>query len=297
MKGGDVILLQALKALSAAGALERMNVTVIMTGDEEHSGEPLELARRSLREAAESADVAIGFEDGDGKAQHAVIARRGSSSWTLRVTGTPAHSSQIFTEEIGPGAIFEAARILDLFRERMAGEMYLTFSPGIVLGGTEADLDESGFRGTAFGKGNVVAERAVVEGDLRAVSPKQLEKAKSEMREIVARHLPHTGAEITFDDSYPPMAPSPGNRRLLSLYDEVSRDLSLGPVTATDPRDAGAADVSFTAAKVAMAIDGVGLKGSGGHTSQETADLAQLPAQAKRAAILLYRLSRSGKPR
>jgi glutamate carboxypeptidase len=297
MKGGDVILLLALQALSAAGELDGMSVTVIMTGDEERSGDPLQVARRSLIEAAGNADVAIGFEDGDGKSEHAVIARRGASSWTLRVTGTPAHSSQIFTAAVGPGAIFEAARILELFRAKMAGEEYLTFSPGVILGGTDVDLDESQSRGTAFGKSNVVAGHAVVQGDLRTVSPSQLEKAQAEMRAIVARSLPHTGSEITFDDSYPPMAPSEGNRRLLRLYDRVSRDLGFGPVTATDPRDAGAADVSFTAAKVEMAIDGLGLKGKGGHTVQETADLGMLAVQAKRAAVLLHRLAGAGDSR
>jgi glutamate carboxypeptidase len=62
-------------------------------------------------------------------------------------------------------------------------------------------------------------------------------------------------------------------------------------VTAVDPREAGAADVSFVAGKVSMAIDGVGLMGSGGHTVQETADLARLAPQAKRVAVLLARLA------
>jgi glutamate carboxypeptidase len=297
MKGGDVILVQSLKALLSAGVLDRMRVTVLMTGDEERPGEPIPAARRSLIEAARGADFAIGFEDGDGKPDHAVIARRGSSSWTLRVTGTPAHSSQIFTPEFGAGANFETARVLNEFRERMAGERYLTFSPGLVLGGTTVDLEPSLSRGTAFGKGNVIAGHAVAEGDLRTVSPEQLERAKRTMREIAARHLPGTASEITFEDDYPPMAPTEGNRRLLRLYDRVSRDLGFGPVTATDPADAGAADVSFAAGQVTMALDGIGLKGRGGHTVGETADLTMLAVQTKRAAVHLHRLAGPGGPR
>ena len=140
----------------------------------------------------------------------------------------------------------------------------------------------------------MIAEHATAEGDLRTVSPEQLERAKKTMREIAARHLPRTASEIAFEDDYPPMAPSEGNRRLLSLYDRVSRDLGFGPVTATDPGDAGAADVSFAAGLVTMAIDGIGLKGRGGHTVEETADLAMLPIQTKRAAVLLYRLAGAG---
>jgi glutamate carboxypeptidase len=41
-----------------------------------------------------------------------------------------------------------------------------------------------------------------------------------------------------------------------------------------------------------MALDGIGLSGQDDHTDKETADLRMLPAQTKRAAVLLYRLSK-----
>jgi glutamate carboxypeptidase len=293
MKGGDVIIVQALKALKAAGALDRMTIAVVMNGDEEHPGEPLAAARRALVDAAAGAAAAIGFEDGDGDPHNANTARRGAASWTLRSTGTPAHSSQIFHDDVGPGAIFETARVLEGFRVRLAAQPYLTFSPGVAIGGTAVALDAPQNQGTASGKTNVVAKQMVVQGDLRTLSPEQLASAKAAMREIAARPLPHTTSAIEFDDGYPPMAPTEGNRRLLALYDAVSRDLGLGPVTATDPWKAGAADVSFVAARVAMALDGIGLAGKDDHTDRETADLAMLPGLTKRAAVLLYRLSRA----
>jgi len=291
MKGGDVIIIQAMKALAAAGALDGMRLTVIMTGDEEKAGAPLKLARKALLDAAQGMEAAIAFEDGDGNPGTAVISRRGSTSWSLRTTGTRAHSSQIFRADIGAGAIYEAARILTGFYDELRDDPYLTFNPGVLLGGTDVDLDAEAARGTAFGKDNVIAENAVASGDLRALSVEARERAKARMLAIVAEHLPHTSAELTFHDSYPPMAPSEGNRRLLKRYDQVSRDLGLGPVTAVDPRAAGAADVSFISGLVPMAIDGVGLMGSGGHTVHETADLRTLPTQTQRAALLLYRLA------
>jgi glutamate carboxypeptidase len=219
-----------------------------------------------------------------------VIARRGYSGWQIDVSGTPAHSSQIFTEGVGDGAAFEMARILDGFRRELAGERYLTFNPGAVLAGTRVDYDDDRAEGNASGKGNVIAGHAVAGGDLRTLTPDQLVSAKSRMRGIVSRHLPGTSAEIAFRDGYPPLAPTDGNRRLLSLYDQASRDLGFGAVSAVDPGDAGAADISFTAGRVDMALDGIGLMGSGGHTVEETADLATLPSQTKRAALLMYRL-------
>lgn len=292
MKGGNVVMLHALRALQAVEVLDELNVTVVLTGDEERSGRPLDSARAVLVDAARQADVAIGFEDGDGNPQTAVIARRGSGSWRLEVNGKPAHSSQIFQPEIGAGAIYEASRVLTAFREGLSDEKDLTFNPGVILGGTDVDFDGAEAKGSAFGKNNVIAEHALVLGDLRAVSPEQYDRATAKMRAIVMDHLPHTEAKITLSPSYPPMGATPANRELLALYDEVSRDLGFGPVEAVNPRNAGAADVSFAAGHVAMALDGIGLMGTGGHTVDETADLTTLPMQTQRAAVLLLRLAR-----
>ncbi|GJM11838.1 MAG: peptidase M20 [Pseudohongiella sp.] len=290
MKGGNVIMLQALRALDEIGLLSRMDITVVLTGDEELSGDPLSLSKKAIIDAAEYADVAIGFEDGDGNPATANISRRGSSGWTLQVKGTPAHSSQVFREDIGPGAIYETARILLLFLENLQQEENLTFNPGRIIGGTEISHDTESSSGTAFGKNNVVAESALVTGDLRAVSLEQLERARSTMREIVAANFPHTSAEIAFDDGYPPLAPTDGNAELLDVYSQASADLGFGRVAPVNPRLAGAADVSFTSGLVDMAIDGLGLSGSGGHTVDETALMTALPSQSKRAALLMYRL-------
>ena len=290
MKGGDVIIVEALRALKTAGVLDRLSITVVMHGDEEDAGAPLDAARAALTDAAKRSQIALGFEDGSGDPHTAVISRRSAGSWTLRTTGVPGHSSQIFRDEIGAGAMFEAARILEGFRERLGGQQYLTFNPGVVLGGSEVKYDTAQGGGTAFGKTNVVAKETVVSGDLRALSPEQLERAKATMREVVAQHLPKTTAELTFDDGYPPMAPTDGNRRLLAVHDSVSRALGFGPVVAVDPSRAGAADVSFAAPYVPMVIDALGLAGHDDHSDKETANLAWLPRLTKRAAVLIYRL-------
>jgi len=291
MKGGDVIILYALKALKDAGTLDRMNVTVVFDGDEEDSGTPTAEARRTLVDAAEGATVALGFEDGAADPRTAVISRRSAGSWTVRTTGHPAHSSQIFKPEVGAGAVYEASRIVHEFYTRLSNEPYLTFNPGMIVGGTLVDVDTDGTVGKASGKRNVVAEHAVVTGDLRTLSPEQLAKAQSTMRDVVSHHLPLTNADISFDEGYPPMAPTDGNRRLLAMYDKASRDLGFGGVEAVDPSRAGAADVSFVAHVVPMLIDGIGLSGHDDHTESETADLRWLGPQTKRAALLMYRLT------
>ncbi len=292
MKGGNVIILESARALDAAGVLDDISLIVVMTGDEERSGRPLDLARKALVDAAIESDIAIGFENGDGDPGTAVVARRSSSSWQLTVTGTPAHSSQVFTDRVGAGAIYEAARILTGFYEQLRHEENLTFNPGLILGGTDVEYDQSQARGSTFGKNNVVAEHATVSGDLRAISPAQIELAKSVMQQVVADHLPQTHAELTFSDGYPPLAPLDGNYKLLDQFSAVSEDLGFGPVAPVNPRNAGAADIAFVSGHVAMAMDGIGLGGADDHTVNETGHLWTLPMQTKRAAILLYRLSR-----
>ena len=160
-----------------------------------------------------------------------------------------------------------------------------------MLGGSSLSINADGDEGKASGKHNVISKEVVVTGDMRTISPEQLARASQAMRDIVAKHLPLTTAEITFDDGYPPMAPSEGNQRLLGVYDRASRDAGSGPVVGVDPSRAGAADVSFIAHIVPMKIDGIGLSGHDDHSDKETADLRMLPSQAKRAALVLHRIT------
>ena len=85
MKGGDVVIIQALKALKAAGALDAMHIVVVMTGDEEDGGRPLAASRAALVAAAKGAQYAIGFENGDSNIAHAVSARR-SAARSIRLS-------------------------------------------------------------------------------------------------------------------------------------------------------------------------------------------------------------------
>jgi glutamate carboxypeptidase len=292
MKGGNVIIVAALKALKAAGALDDMNLIVVMTGDEEDSGDPQALAREALVNAAKGAQYALGFEDGPADPRYAVTARRGTSSWRLEVKARTGHSSQIFRQDIGYGANYELARIVDGFRRRLAGEQHLTFNPSLILGGTTLDIDEVLSKGSASGKTNVIAARAVAIGDLRTLSKEQLQRARETMKAVAAEGpLGQTEATLTFEDGYPSLPPTEGNAKLLAQYDRASRDVGAGPVTAVSPDRAGAADVSFISGIVPNILDGLGLMGRDDHSPSETADLTTLPSQTKRAALLLYRLN------
>ncbi len=292
MKGGDVVILQALAALHSEGLLQEMNVMVVMTGDEELSGEPLSESKKALIEGAKWADIALGFENGDGNPATANVARRSSSGWTLKVNGNAAHSSQVFQDRVGAGAIYEASRILYQFYTELKDMKNLTYNPGVFLGGTTVTHDVEMDQGTAFGKSNVVSKDVTVTGDIRSVSKDQLSEAMKKMQAIVADNLPGTSATITFSEGYPPFSPTDGNYELLKQFSQVSQDLGFGNVDAVDPRNAGAADISFTSDYIEMGLDGLGMAGADDHTVNETGDLKALPIQSKRAAVLMYRLTR-----
>ena len=292
MKAGNVTIVYALKALLEAGALRDIPVVVVYSGDEEKTGTPLSISREHLVEAGKWADVALGFESAvtfDGT-DWATIARRSSSSWVLEVAGKQAHSSAIFRDDVGAGAIFEAARILNGFYDEVRGEEYLTFNAGTIQGGTDVEYDAQQNRGKTFGKRNVVPRKVIVHGGIRTISQEQLERTRDKMRAVVAASLPNTSATIRFWDRYPSMPPTEGNRQLQVAMSGVNEALGRGPMPALDPARRGAADISFVA-PYADSLAGLGALGTGGHTPDESLDLTSLPLAIKRAAILIYRLN------
>lgn len=293
MKGGDVIIIEALRALHKAGALDGAAITVLFTGDEENAGEPLEVSRGDMVAAAKRSDVALSFEatvtDRDGRAT-GTIGRRSSSSWTLQVKGKQGHSSGIFGRDAGYGAIYEAVRIVDAFRRDVI-EPDLTFNPGLIVGGTQTTHDEANARATAQGKNNVIANTATVTGDMRYLTYEQRDRARAKMQAITAQSLPGASATISFQDSYPPMAPTAGNRQLLAAYSQASDDAGLGTVAAFPPGLRGAGDIQFVAPYI-DSLDGLGAAGKGAHSPDEDLDIASIERSTIRAALLLYRLTR-----
>lgn len=290
MKGGDVVIITALQALHAAGQLKDMNCIVYFTGDEERSGTPHAIARKDFIERAKACDIALAFETA--KDLHTVAAaRRGASNWVLDVTATTGHSSGIFSPTGGNGAIYEAARILNTFREQLNNEKYLTFNPGLIVGGSEMKADAQGARGEALGKTNIISPAAKVTGDLRFLTEDQKNAAREKMRAIVAASLPGTQATIRFADGLPAMEPTAGNLRLVEVVNKISKDMGIGETIAGDPGARGAGDISDVA-RYMDCLDGLGASGTGAHKAGETINLKEYPLLIQRAAILMYRLTR-----
>lgn len=290
MKGGNVVALYALRALHEAGVLDDTQIIVAYHGDEESAGKPISISRKDIIEAAKRSDIALGFETSTGY-DYATVARRGSSGWELKVKGKQAHSSGIFSERTGAGAIFEASRILNDFYEQLSDVDLLTFNPGVIAGGTRVEFDAASSTASSYGKSNIVASEVLVKGGLRFITEKQKDSVRQVMRELVAKNLPQTSAEITFTDSYPSMPPTDGNMALLGQLNQLSLDLGQGEVKAFDPGRRGAADISFIAEYV-DALDGLGTMGGGAHSPEEYVDLRTFNDLVKRTALFIYRLTR-----
>jgi glutamate carboxypeptidase len=290
MKGGDVVVIMALQALEQAGLLKNTDITAYFTGDEEHAGYPREVTRGDFINRAKQADIALAFEGANGL-NSVATGRRGASGWRLDVTGKTGHSSGVFTLGAGYGAIYEAARILNQFRETLSTEKYLTFNPGIIIGGSDIEYNSETSKGAAIAKTNIISPAVTVTGDLRFLTEDQKDRARVKMKEIVAQNLAQTSAKISFVDGIPSMAPTEGNNQVLSVINSISMDMGAGATVAGDPGFRGAGDISYVAAYVDC-IDGLGASGRGAHAPGETIHLNQLPFLIKRAALTIYRLSR-----
>jgi glutamate carboxypeptidase len=292
MKGGLVVMLAALRAMQEAGVLEHCEIRIVLSGDEERVGAPMQVARHDLIEAAKQSDVALEFEPSVRlNGQDTIsIARRSSTTWHIETTGLSGHSSQIFGDRLGFGAIYELARILDTFRKELPEEG-LTYNVGLILGGATAQMNADSTGGSATGKANVVAPAAIAGGDLRTLNDEQTARVEEKMRAIVAAHLPRAGATIAFEESYPAMARTAAGEKLLVEWNDGSVALGLGPVVEAGPMTRGAGDISFVAPYLPGLV-GVGILGEGYHAEGETAYLDSFSKQAKRNALLMERLSR-----
>ncbi|MBX2921224.1 MAG: M20/M25/M40 family metallo-hydrolase [Chitinophagaceae bacterium] len=286
-KGGVIVLLAALQALHENGLLKDAIITVYLTGDEEIGGIPSAVTRADLIERAKQHTAGLSFEAG--MINKVTTSRRGADTWNMYVYGTQAHSSGIFSEKAGYGAVYEAARILDSFRTTLGGEEYLTFNPGLIAGGTT--LLDSTDNIHVFGKDNIIASKATVMGDLRFLGERQRREAREKMKSIVRTgNLAGTSATITFEDGMPSMAPAEGNNALLAEINKINSDMNLGTVTAYHPMERGAGDISFIADYLPC-IDGLGPSGKGSHAPGETINSKELPILIQRTAIFIYRLT------
>ena len=272
MKGGLVVLLEALRALRASGDLARANVTVLLNADEEIGSLG---SRARIQAAAGEAQLALVFEpalEGGEQAR----SRSGAGQFHLDVQGVAAHVATSPIE--GRSAVLALAKKVVAIEALSDRERGILLNVGTISGGT---------------KRNIVPEHAEAWIDVRYDESAQGEEVRVALERIAAApDVPGTHAELWGLLHRPPRPPSGDSDRLLALQQGIARGLGY---PAPEPvHSAGVTDGSLTAAAGVPTLDSLGVRGGGAHTDREFVVLASLSERAAIAAVLLRHLAREG---
>jgi glutamate carboxypeptidase len=272
MKGGLVVLFEALRALRASGDLARADVTVLLNADEEIGSLG---SRARIQAAAKDAQLAFVFEpalEGGEQAR----SRSGAGQFHLAVEGVAAHVATSSIE--GKSAVLALAKKVIAIESLTDHDRGILLNVGTISGGT---------------KRNIVPEHAEAWIDLRYDESAQGEEVRAKLERIAAApDVPGTRGELWGLLHRPPRPPTAESDRLLALQREIARGLGY---PAPEPvHSAGVTDGSLTAAEGVATLDSLGVRGGGAHTDREFVLLASLSERAAIAAVLLRRLAREG---
>ncbi len=291
MKGGNAIMLFALKALKEKGLLNNLRITIALMGDEESPGVPKNVSRKKLIEESKTADLALAFESAK-NLNEVVTSRRGLAIWDLDVTAKQGHSSLISTKEFSQGAILSIAEILSKIQNETKKERYLSFNPGAIAGGIAIKENEEKTSLEVSGRFNVIPGVATSFGDIRYLSRNNLNVfiTKSKLISNNVTNPIKASFKVDEENIYPPMESSQNNVELMKELEKVNIALGFGKLVATDPRDKGAADIAYIDPKI-PALDGLGGVGEFDHSTDEYMDIEQTIKATQRLALFLYQVS------
>jgi glutamate carboxypeptidase len=268
MKGGLVVVLFALSALEQEGLLAGTPVRVVSVSDEE-VGSPE--GKVLLTQAAEGAACALVFESG--RTNDLIITqRKGVGAVKVHARGKAAHAGNLHHE--GRNAIWALARFVDRAQQLTNYDHGATVNVGKVWGG--------------IGK-NTVPEEAHALVDFRFVAPAEGETIAEKLRQAAA----NTGVEgttLTVEGGVTrtPLVRTDASQALMAEYAACARASGLGGDES--PLLGGGSDANTVSALGVPAIDGLGPRGRGFHTSDEFIERASLVPKA--AALLRFLYSR-----
>ncbi len=269
MKGGLLTGLFALEALREAG-FDRFATIMYICNPDEEIGSPW--SREVILEEAGRADAAFVLE-GARENGDIVSARKGVSDYSLEVIGRAAHAG--VEPERGRSAILEAAHKIVALHELNGRWPGVTVNAGVVHGGTRV---------------NVVAERCVLEVDVRSPEEATLIEAEAAVEAIAEHHaLPDVEVRVTGGKWHRPMERRDGTARLADIAIEVAGELGF---RLRDAATGGASDANTTSAAGVPTLDGLGPVGGDDHGPEEWIDLTSVPPRIALLAGILSRLDR-----
>lgn len=266
MKGGLLTGFHAVDALQDAGFGGFGRITYVCNPDEE-IGSPM--SGPVIRELAPVHDAAFVLEGARANGD-IVSARKGITDYAIEFVGRAAHAG--VEPEKGANAVLAAAKATIAMQALNGRWPGVTVNVGVARGGTRT---------------NVVAERCVLQVDLRSPELATLEEAETEIDRICENHGV-TGVTVRVEGNgwHRPMEKKEGGARLAVLAIEIGSELGF------DLRDAatgGASDANTTSAAGTPTIDGLGPIGGDDHAPAEWLDLTSVVPRVTLLAALISR--------
>ncbi|MDH4616879.1 M20 family metallopeptidase [Brevibacillus sp. AY1] len=268
MKGSQVALLYALKALIQENAEAYKNVVILLNTDEE-IGSPE--SRPLIEAVAKETKYALIVEPSQ-SGETVVSQRKGGGKYFLKVSGIAAHAGG--EPEKGRSAIEELAHKIVKLHALTDLEAGVTLNVGIIRGGTSV---------------NTISPHAYGALDVRVETPEQAEEMDQKIREICATpDVEGTSIELTGKMRRPPLILSDASRELLAVVQEAGRELG---VEITDIKSGGGSDGNLTAAVGVATIDGLGPVGAQAHSAEEYLEIDSLVERTLLIAKVIQKLS------
>ena len=266
MKGGLAIIRTALAALEDVGLLSKLPLVVACVADEE-VGSPSSAPH--LRELAKGAACALVFESG--RANDMIITRRkGVGAMTVIAHGKAAHSGN--NHKDGANAIWALARFVDAAQQLTDYDRGVTVNVGQLTGGTSK---------------NTVPERAECKLDLRYQTVPDAEALVLGLRAAAeAAAIPGVTLEVQGGVNRLPLERTDASAALRDEYAACARAAGLGDGEA--PLLGGGSDANTVAPLGVPAIDGLGPRGAGFHTTGEYVELDTFVPKAEALLRFLY---------
>jgi glutamate carboxypeptidase len=263
MKGGLVLLLFALAALSTIGREPRRALRVLLNCDEE-IGSPT--ARDLIDTMASDAGVGLVLEP---PLPGGVLktARKGSLLYHLEITGRAAHAG--IEPEKGASAILELARQIEAINALHDPARGTLVNIGVVRGGSRL---------------NVVPAQAEADIAVRVTTADDADRVVRAMKTL-SPSVPGTEVRVIPGRTRPPMQPTPASRELFARARAIAA--SAGITDLTDGSTGGGSDANLVAARGVPTLDGLGPEGDGAHADDEHVLVASMPARAALIAGLL----------
>jgi glutamate carboxypeptidase len=268
MKGGIVVMVQALRVLDELGLLKRIPLKILLNGDEE-VGSPF--SSEIVRELGSGASCGLIFECG-GTGNQVVVGRRGVIRFELKATGQARHAGV----KEGP----KASAIVELSRMILELESLNDHNRGIAIN-----------VGTVHGgkANNIVPDLARATFEFRFRDSEAEMEILEKIQDIVAGvNTPGCGASLETLHRRPCLVSVPGSDELVTTLTNVANEL--GQSVGTEERG-GASDGNFLSEMGVPVIDGLGPVGDMDHSPEEYIVEQSLYDRIDLTALFLVRLA------